>query len=331
MDLIADVTKLLAAIEALDDISEESRDDLKALLEELTFESVRVMKTSPTQNNARREVLFQRALEAIAKQRLPQAEEILKAAIESFPNDVELLNHLGLVAWEKGDMDEAAEIYGTAMKAGFPEEGMVDWFDDSHRPFLRAMEGHALALYQNDKMNEALPLFEALADMNPVDYAGCRYLAGEIRHLTGDIDGAVSDYERVTGEPAVLYNLALGYFQLGNIEKTIATLLRAFASNPFIAQRLLHRRSDSEQTIPGYLASDDYAEEFVSACTELWDETSVEFMRCCFDHPLVRAHIAACRDRIAECPGALAEESWHDAFGGSGTIGNLVDRVKQAL
>ena len=159
MDLIADVTKLLAAVDGLEEISDGSREEIRALLEQLTFESVRLLKTSDDamNTNARRETLFQRALEAIAKNKLGEAEKILNAALTKFPRDTELLNHLGLVAWEKGEMERAVEVYGLAMEAGFPQEGSVDWFDDEHRPFLRAMEGHALALYQSQEMLKALP------------------------------------------------------------------------------------------------------------------------------------------------------------------------------
>ena len=179
LELMTDVARLLEGMETLDQVRDESQPQIRALLESLHLESERLLNSRP--DPQRREKHFQRALEAIAQERLDEAREILEAAIADFPDDSELHNHLGLVAWETGDFAAARDHYRMAVVTAFPADD-ADWFDTRHRPFLRAMEGQALAHYRLGENEEALALFESLADMNPAEYAGCRY--GEFRPLS---------------------------------------------------------------------------------------------------------------------------------------------------
>ncbi len=332
LELLGDVRQLLSAIGSMDEIEPERRDQLRALLESMMVEVVRLLEAD-AKIDERREALFQRALEAIAKQRLDEAGQILRRAVEKFPNDAELHNHLGLVAWERGDLESAVTHYDDAMAAAFPAEGLVDWYDERYRPFLRAMEGRALCLYRQQKLKEALPLFEALADMNSVEYGGCRYLAGEIRHTLGDVDGAIKDYERVPAEPAVLYNLALAYFEAGRLEEAATVLIRAFVGNTHIAELILERPLSLLSEMPGYLASEDYGREFHDACKHLWASPDAQrFLERCFDHPLVHVHVRRCADQLIENvmtsgSAALREANWYGTLGEEGTLGSIARRI----
>lgn len=326
---MADVASLLEGVDDLGDISSEAREGFQVLLDRISRESGRISGFSKV--GAQREMLFQRALEAIAKNKFDEAQAILVAALKVFPKDTELLNHLGLVAWEKGEMESAVSIYEKAMSVGFPKEGRVDWYAAEHKSFLRAMEGYALALYQLEKFEDALPMFDALADMNSAEYGGCRYMAGELRHFQKDIVGAVSDYEKVQAEPAVLYNLSLGYFELGKIDNAISTALRAFTSNQFIAERLIGATINTEKETFGFLDSDLYAIEFLEACSSLWHQAGVVFLKECFEHPLVQAHINTCKTRISTSDSSLNTQDWHRAFGGKENIQSLVQQVMQKI
>lgn len=332
IELLGDVRQLLSAIQSLDEVRPESQERLRALLEALVVEAVRLLDADqPATSN--REGMFQRALEAISQQRLDEAARILEAAVRKYPRDSELHNHLGLVSWEQGELGAAVAHYESAIDAGFPGEGQVDWYHERHRPFLRAMEGKALCLYRQEQFDEALPLFEALADMNSVEYGGCRYLAGEIRHTLGEIEAAVQDYARVPTEPAVLYNLALGYFQLGREEDAATTMIRAFVGNSHVAELLLERTLTGLVKVPGYLASEAYAHEFVQACQHLWGEpAALQFLERCFDHPLVHVHIRRCAHLLVENvmqsgTEALEEENWFGELGEDGTLGSIARRI----
>jgi len=328
LELLGDVAELLKSIDDIEDISINSRTEFETLLGRLAFESNRISKLS-LNPGVKRDVIFQRALEAIAKNRLDDAESILLGAIKKFPKDTELFNHLGLVAWEKGEMEDAVTIYEKAMSVGFPEEGRVNWFSDANRPFLRAMEGYALALYQLERFGEALPMFDSLAEMNPEDYGGCRYMAGELRHFRGEIADAILSYEKVDPEPAVLYNLALAYFQVGELNKAISTTLRAFISNPFIATRLIGLPLPTRVTF-GYLDSDPYAEEFLAACSSLWTDKGKRFLSLCFEHPLVQANLSGCIEHM-KTTNQEDGESWFNAAENAGNISSLVEEVRQKI
>ncbi|MEM1348984.1 MAG: tetratricopeptide repeat protein, partial [Myxococcota bacterium] len=197
-----------------------------------------------------------------------------------------------LVAWERGDMVRAERYYARAADLSLMRSRNLDptWADPSHRNYLRALEGRALCLYQLGRFEEAIELFELLGHTSVPDYQGCYYLAGEIYHLTGRLKRAIDCYTRAPVEPSVLYNLALAYYQLDDLERAATAFIRAFASNRFLADALLSRAPTASSPFTGYLSSPMYAEEFLQACRPLWRSASecLEFMERCYDHPLVQ-------------------------------------------
>ena len=337
LELLGDVTQLLSAVDSLDEIRVDSRPRLESLLQSLGENSARLLapvQEAAAREPARRDELFQRALEAIARDQLDEARAILSSAVRLFPQDAELHNHLGLVAWEQGEIAEAAEHYARGIEAGFPREQALDWFADRNRSYLRAMEGRALALYRLGRNREALPIFEALASMNPADYSGCRYLAGEIRHGDGDLTAAIAEYRLVPVEPAVLYNLGLAYFQDGQVQEAASIFIRAFTANSHIAGLLVDTPYAFEVHGPGYLASEAYAHEFVAACRELWaDPSARRFLSRCFEHPLVQSHLRQAARRMVEH--ALHTGAMHEAesriYGDLGESTSLCALVEQVL
>ncbi len=334
LELLGDVSQLLSALDDLESIRPESRAKMRSLLETLHDETARL--AGPKHDTARREEMFGRALEAIAHQRLEEAREILEAAVEVFPDDCELHNHLGLVAWESGDIESAERHYRDAVVAGFPEDE-TDWFAARSRPFLRAMEGRALALYRLGRAEEALGLFDSLASMNPAEFAGCRYLAGEIRHKRGEVEAALGDYRLVPTEPAVLYNIGLALFQLGRREEAAQTWVTAFVANRHIAHALLRRPDAPDTSMPGFLASESYAAEFVDAVSDLWGSVagSRAFLARCYDHPLVQAHLVHCTRRVMEDvlqmgPGGL-RDGWYHEVAQSKQVGPIVKSIMEHM
>lgn len=321
LELLGDVAKLLGALDELDSLRPEARGQIMALLETLNDESERLM--APRHDAARREEFFSRALEAIAHQRFEEAEAILAVGVQRFPEDVEFHNHRGLVAWELGDIEGAVEHYHRAMNYGFPT-GAVDWFDPSSMPFLRAMEGKALGLYRLGEHREARDLFESLASMNPAQFCGCRYLAGEILHKEGEVERALETYRLVPSEPAVVYNIGLAHFQLGDRARAAQIWVSAFVANPHIAHGLMKRGDAPMASVPGFVASADYADEFLDACADLWHSTpgAVRFLSRCYENPLVQAHLTHCTRRVMESvlqdgPGVLGD-GWYREVSGQG-------------
>ncbi len=338
LELLSDVSRLLESIDTLEEVRPDSRKSMVVLLETLHDEADRLLDTSDAMRAQSREAFMQRGLEAIAREQYEEARSIFEAASKAFPNDTEVHNHLGLIAWEMNDMEAAVAAYGKGMAAGFPDDGAVDWFDDTHRPFLRAMEGRALSLHRLERSEEALSLFENLADMNPAEYSGCRYLAGEIRHAMGDLEGAIGAYRLVPAEPAVLYNLGLAYFQQGNRAEAASVFIKAFSMNRYIGAHLLDRApAADEEDIPGFLASSAYADEFVTACGHLWTSPACRhFLARVYDDPLVQTHLRRCVESVGSRvlsagPAALTEDVVQSELDAHGRLGSIVRRVLEQL
>lgn len=293
--------------DAAQEISPEQARHMRLLIEALMREAqdvAEVLRQREAQADAdmddlrRREELLARALEAIARADWPHAELILRQALEEFPHHHEYLSHLGLIAWERGDMIEAERAYRLAADSALAAwDGDGGWSSRGGRDYLRAVEGRALCLYQLGELDEACALFETLGCTRATDYQGCHYLAGEIHHLQQRLDDAARCYEAAPVEPSVLYNLSLATFERGDLEAATTTLLRAFAANRYICEALLERPIHAEEPdySQGYLGSAAYAQEFISACAELWHRhhSALVFMQRCFDDPVVRGQLLA--------------------------------------
>jgi len=150
------------------------------------------------------------------------------------------------------------------------------------------------------RLAQARELFETLANTCVPEYQGCSYLAGEICHIQGDYAQAIERYALSPSEPSVLYNLALAYFQSHQLEDSAMTFIRAFAQNPHVCEALLERPliMEPEHSMQGYLTSPMYAEEFIEACGELWQNAydARAFMTRCYDDPQVRQQLLAQMD-----------------------------------
>ncbi|MBA2661128.1 MAG: tetratricopeptide repeat protein [Bradymonadaceae bacterium] len=348
LELIGDACQLLSGLDKLSELRPESRERLNALLHQLRFESTRLLDddeahgqvATPPEHTMRRDAFLQRGLEALAKERYEEAGAVLLEAITHFPEDDEFYSYLGLIAWESQDLEAAQRYYARAVELvfaqGVPARIMPEDFAQVRG--LRALEGRALCLYKLGRLDEALPIFERLGADESVLYVGCRYLAGEIHHLGGDLDAAIAQYSSVALEPAVLYNLGLAFYQKDDLERAATTFVQAFVSNVHIASLLLGRFSFRPSCVPGYLGSETYAEEFVEACVRLWqkDPSSFSFLQRCFDHPLVQGHLQSCASQAGDklmgsLDGLAEQEGWLEQLHTSAMLVGLAQRILQRL
>lgn len=330
LEVLDDAAQLLKTLDSLEDLRPETRAGLEVILHGLCEESTRLLRQAPlemrgdmaasaaqqrppqdqhTAEKRRREWLMQRSLEALAAPDFERALKFLTEGAQAYPDAIEFLNHLGLVHWELGNFEQSADAYLRAMTAAFAlsegddnQQGAVDWRDPINQDYLRAMEGRALCLCRLESYDEALILFDTLANLSAVDYAGCRYMAGEIHHLRGNFSAAIEDYRLGPVEPASLYNLGLAYFQHGDNEAAAATFIRAFVSNIHVLHAFCGRDVEVESCVPGYLGGRDYALELVQACQPLWggQAEAIDFMETCYDHPLVQGYLEQCRNTGGE-------------------------------
>lgn len=366
LELIGDACQLLTGLENLNDLRPDSQDRLQALLHQLRYESTRLLDQRPQSGAGysdvtvsetvamagdslpddahallkQRESLLQAALEALAKERYEQAGAILLEATTRFPEDDEFYSYLGLIAWERHDLSAAERYYAQAAALIFAgsDFSALKVEEPARTRGLRSIEGRALCLYKLGELEQALPLFEFLGMKCGDEYAGCRYLAGEIYHHQGQLDLAIERYAMVALEPAVLYNLGLAYFEQDDLEKAATSFIQAFVSNVHIASLLLGRYVYRAGCVPGYLGSEAYAEEFVDACIVLWRKTPAVFsyLQRCFDHNMVQNHLQQCAQQIDNNPlgsleGLSEQEGWLNTLHNSSMLLMLAQRILQRL
>lgn len=376
LEVLDDAAQLLKTLDTLGDLRPETRAGLKVTLQAMCEESTRLLREespemvsegaensagasserssvgdipSPESKDAaekrRREWLMQRSLEALAALDYPRALKFLNEGAEAYPDSIDFLNHLGLVHWELGDFEQAAEAYLRAMTAAFAlsddddnQRGAVDWSEATNQDYMRAMEGRALCLCRLKSYDEALILFDTLANLSAVDYAGCRYMAGEIHHLRGNFSAAIEDYRLGPVEPASLYNLGLAYFQNGESASAAATFIRAFVSNIHVLHAFCARDIVLESCVPGYLGGRHYALDFVQACQPLWGEQveALDFMETCYDHPLVQTYLEQCRNNggesmLTDTAVGRGQASWLEVIANESAVESLAENVVRRL
>ena len=347
LEMIEDAANVLENLDDVGDLRPRSRKKLRDLLRTVSEESARLLRKVDSdqegegagKRRGRRDAVLERGLAALARDRLEEAQTILEEGVEEFPEDVEMLNHLGLTCWERQKVEQAEEWYARAMEAGLAGIGRSggNACRKPSRGYYRAVEGRALCLYRLGESERAVSLFDALGRMAPEDYAGCHYLAGEILHAEGRLDEAVDAYERSPDEPAVHYNLGLARFQQGNREEAATMLVRGFSANPHIAARLLEESLDSLSGPGGYLGSATYAEEFLEASAQIWAgcDGALDFLETCFEDPLVRHHLeeVGLQSEERERPegGRLPASERHTETGdeAAGIAREILDRTDQ--
>lgn len=370
LEVLDDAAQLLKTLDSLNDLRPETRAGLEVILHGLCEESTRLLREAPldiardsaasaagrssmehapedldSAEKRRREWLMQRSLEALAAPDFQRALKFLNEGAEAYPDAIDFLNHLGLVHWELGDFEQAADAYLRAMTAAFAlsedddnQQGAVDWSDATNQDYMRAMEGRALCLCRLESYDEALILFDTLANLSAVNYAGCRYMAGEIHHLRGNFSAAIEDYRLGPVEPASLYNLGLAYYQNGDNESAAATFIRAFVSNIHVLHAFCARDIRVESCVPGYLGGRDYALEFVQACQPLWGghEGAIDFMETCYDHPLVQTYLEQCRNTggesmLSDTAVDGGQATWLEVISDPSTVESLAENVVRRL
>lgn len=146
-----------------------------------------------------------------------------------------------LVMWRKGV--EAGE---TALgKQGFEDYAGHFWGFHETRPYMRARQGLAEALWARGERDEAIGHLQAMLELNPNDNQGLRYILAA--HLVeagrhGELAPLLERYEN-DDSPFLTFSAALAAFHLdGDCESSRALLRTATEANPFVAALLTGAR-----------------------------------------------------------------------------------------
>lgn len=201
---------------------------------------------------------FHQGVELLEGGRLNKAERIFRQTLAQMPDHLDALHHLALVLDEEGRKaaaltvwEEAVRIGRAAFPAGFnPGRDRLEWGWLENRPFLRCLQGLALAYREAGDTERALGLYRDLLALNPGDNQGVRGVMAEALFELSRPAEVLALCERYPGDimPELTYGRALALFTLGRRREADRALREAVAGSPLVTAELLkarHRRPRS--------------------------------------------------------------------------------------
>jgi len=252
-----------------------------------------------TERRALAERLVHEGIGALDRGRPEEAAALFRAAAGVDPDYLDAYNHLGLLAYDRGEYGQAAEAFAQALaRAG---EALAQappgraWAVVALRPALRALYGYGLACWRLGRLAEALAAFERLLRLDAEDHQGVRYLIGGLYHALGRLAEARAWYERTQDDPHARYNLGLLLFAQGDHRAAATILLGAFLANPYIPALLLARPLPPTDWWPAASTQGlTDAEESQRLYADLWARPpgALAFLARLWEHPAVQALLA---------------------------------------
>lgn len=230
---------------------------------------------------------FIEGLEELESNNLKKARSKFKQALSIFPQHIDALHHLSIIA---ENIDEAKKYNEVALEMGlnvFPKKFDIDkdkleWGWHENRPFLRVYESKALFLLESNP-EEALESFLQLLIWNPNDNQGVREIIADIYVKDENWDAMLSLAKQYPSDitPSVAYGEALSYFKKGDVEKATKKLKSCMKYSPLCAKILLQDKPKKpKSSMPGYIhvGGADQAYEFwkTQGQAKAWQEEKVK-------------------------------------------------------
>ena len=228
----------------------ESMEEARAFLEELiaSGEGLQPIPAEPSTPLEEAQELIYEAFETRShRKRVQLAKKALKVSSDCADAYV-------LLAEETAkDPKEAKGLYEKGVQAGeralgeesFEEDAGHFWSVLETRPYMRARQGLALALWELGERSEAIEHYQQMLHLNPNDNQGIRYLLASAlleEGLDDDLGELLESYGDDAGASWV-YARALWSFRTGGDgEEARAALEEAISFNPFVPEYLLGRR-----------------------------------------------------------------------------------------
>ncbi|MBX7252706.1 MAG: hypothetical protein K1X50_12040 [Candidatus Promineofilum sp.] len=182
-------------------------------------------------------------------------------------------------------VEQALHFYEQGMAAGeralgleaFEEYKGNFWAAIETRPYMRAREGLALALWRLGDRDAAIDHFVAMLDLNPGDNQGVRYHLLELFQETEEDDSLRKLLKRYKDDASAqwFYTQALvTYRQYKGGIRANKKLSAALAYNPFVPQYLLGRKRLPKQH-PSTISfgNEDEAVDYVADALPFWYDT----------------------------------------------------------
>jgi len=212
-----------------------------------------------------------------------RARKLIKDALKLDPNCVDAYVLLGEMA---DSLPDAIAHFRKAVDAGdqslgpdaFEKNRGAFWGLMETRPYMRAMQNLASALWNYGEVDEAVYIYQAMLSLNPSDNQGVRYQLLDALLLLRHDDEAAELLERFDdGMAHWAYNEALLLFRTeGRSENAIEALETALEINEFVPDYLLgYEPMPDPDEITGVFGFGDKSEAvtYVFGAFPLWAAT----------------------------------------------------------
>lgn len=242
------LTKALGLLPKTDVLSVERSQILSQLIEVLiqqgrtseayTYQKV-LAEANPESSAAQQR--FNEALEYYQQGKFEQAENILNELREQFPNDKNTATLLGMIEFQQGADDKAADLF--------------DEFIDPETATPTVIQAAALVKYRSNKMDEAVALLKKATESQPNDASILATYGLAVLELDNkSAEGAKALEKSLALNPKqqrIRIALAKRYMALDQPEQAIGQLQKAYQEQPLdlvIQQAYLKALFDQKQT-----------------------------------------------------------------------------------
>jgi tetratricopeptide (TPR) repeat protein len=182
------------------------------------------------------------------KRELDRAEAAFRLMVDCFDGYAEGHNYLGLIALERGRLDDAIGCFRRTMELGrrlFPQRiaRKSYWSDLETRPYMRGMRNLALALNRAGRWEEALAVCDRL-ERECDDRITAMAHRSSVYLNTGrwaEAAGAAQYLHRI--DPSASLAAAFALFEVGRQRAALASFLHGALNSPRAARMLLGLRS----------------------------------------------------------------------------------------
>ncbi len=236
--------------------------------------------------------LFEEALDLMDELKFGSAKAKLKRMLKLNPDHIDAIHHLAIIENRKKNKKPSRELWKKGVEIGRSAipisfkrgSSRIPWSNLDNRPFLRCLHGHAFALNDDSKIEEAFEVFEELLDYNPDDNQCVRDILMEM-YLEENLYSEVMELaERFKNDisPEIMYGKVLALFLSGDQEKAEMELKEVMGFQPKVALELLkksHPKPDS--LMEGYLRPGDWDEAYYYWVSQgdHWTPEAIEWLR----------------------------------------------------